>query len=191
MIRISGQLAWQCMTHVEKDLGSLMNQHSRESLRLRGWDYTSSAMYFVTICTQRGKALFGEIVDERLQMNVCGRIVDECWQWLADQYAFVSLDNYVIMPNHLHGVIWLQAGRRGGSRTAPTLRIKPLGRLIGAFKTVSTKRINVIRGTPGKVVWQRGFYDHIIRDQRDLDRIRQYIRLNPLHWALDQYYVDL
>jgi REP element-mobilizing transposase RayT len=141
-----------------------------------------------------------------MQLNAWGEIVEESWKWLADQYAFVSLDDYVIMPNHLHGVIALHPGGRGGSRTAPTQmgklhpgrgdgsrtaraqRGKPLGRLIGAFKTVSTKRINQLQGTPGKVLWQRGFYDHIIRDDEDLSRIRRYIRLNPMQWSLDRYH---
>jgi putative transposase len=98
----------------------------RDSLRLSSWDYASPAWYFVTICTHRRKLLFGKIVDERMQLNTWGEIVEESWKWLADQYAFVSLDEYVIMPNHLHGVISLHPGGRGGSRTPVRKRESPL-----------------------------------------------------------------
>jgi REP element-mobilizing transposase RayT len=104
-----------------------------------------------------------------------GEIVAKSWKWLAK-------------PNHLHGVIAIHAARRGGSRTAPTKRGKPLGSLIGAFKTVSAKRINQYKGTPGRVVWQRGFYNHIIRNEADLFRIRRCIRQNPIKWSVDRYH---
>ena len=98
------------------------------------------------------------------------------------------MDEWVVMPNHLHGIIVIvDAACRGGSRTAPTnlARHKPLGRLIGAFKTVSTKRINAIRDTPNLPVWQRNYYEHIIRDDEELNRIRQYIADNPMQWEMD------
>ncbi len=89
------------------------------------------------------------------------------------------------MPNHFHGIVFLLDDRRGGSRTAPTKR-KPLGRLIGAFKTVSTQRINEIRNTPGSPVWQRNYYEHVIRNETDLEEIREYIQNNPLEWLEDE-----
>jgi putative transposase len=104
------------------------------------------------------------------------------------------------MPNHLNGIIIILGNtnnpislRRGGSRTAPTCNFnrKSLGRLIGAFKTVSTKRINQIRGTPGTRIWQRSFYDCIVRNDEELLRIRKYIMDNPLKWELDEYYPSL
>ena len=115
-------------------------------------------------------------------------IAEETWLWLAERYKYVGLDQYVVMPNHVHGIIVIRDVCRGGSRTAPTGRppaIKPLGRLIGAFKTVSTKRINAIRGASGVPVWQRNYYEHVIRDEEDLDRVRRYILENPLRWDED------
>ena len=112
---------------------------------------------------------------------------------LEQQYPYVNLDEWVIMPNHLHGIIWIiqndSTDRRGGSRTAPTQPIqlsKPLGRLVGAFKTVSTKQTNIFQNTPAAPLWQRNYYEHIIRNDADLRRIRQYIRDNPLRWAIDR-----
>jgi REP element-mobilizing transposase RayT len=131
-----------------------------------------------------------------MRPNEHGRIAAECWQWLAGQYAYVDLDEWVLMPNHLHGIITIQDDLgRGGSRTAltppaPTIpsteKRKPLGRLVGAFKTVSTKRINELRRTAGFTVWHRNYYEHIIRSEKAMNRIREYIFNNPLRWEFDR-----
>jgi putative transposase len=220
------------------------NKHHRRSIRLKGYDYTQAGVYFVTIVTQNRACLFGHIVAGEVRLNAFGQVVAETWLWLATQYDYVELDEWVVMPNHLHGIVVITdtdngrpadgggvgggsrtaptvigatgggggvgggsrtvptvigatgggGGVGGGSRTAPTViastapmvKRKPLGRLIGAFKTVSTKRINEYRGTPGVVVWQRNYYEHIIRDERSLNRIREYIAANPLRWHLDR-----
>jgi len=111
-------------------------------------------------------------------------VVEDSWLWLGDQYDYVVLDEYVLMPNHLHGIIFIE-DPVGAVREPPLPIRKPLGRLIGAFKTVSTKRINDLRGTPGTRVWQRNYYERVIRSRSELDRIRQYIEENPLAWAED------
>jgi putative transposase len=161
------------------------NKHHRRSIRLKGYDYTQAGAYFITIVTQDRACLFGEVVEGEMRLNPFGEIVAESWQWLAMQYDYVELDEWVIMPNHLHGTIVI-TDDRGGSRTAPTVKRKPVGRLIGAFKTVSTKRINEHRDTPGVPVWQRNYYEHIIRNEDDLEAIRRYIACNPLRWHLDR-----
>jgi putative transposase len=166
--------------------------HQRRSMRLPGYDYTQPGAYFVTLVTQNRLRLFGEIVDGEMRLNAVGEIVSQAWQWLARQYPYVDIDEWVIMPNHLHGIIWIvnnDAPGRGGSRTAPTHPIhpqKPLGRLIGAFKTVSTKQINLLNQTPGAALWQRNYFEHIIRNDDDLRRIRAYISNNPLRWTIDR-----
>jgi putative transposase len=149
--------------------------HHRRSIRLRGYDYRQAGGYFVTLVTQGREMLFGEVVNGEMNLNDFGKIVAETWQWLAMQYPYVALGEWVVMPNHFHGIIVIVdnaddsqmdrddlRGGRGGSRgeTAPTdapgaVKRKPLGRLIGAFKTVSTKNINLARKTEGCVVWQR------------------------------------
>jgi len=166
----------------------------RRSIRLRDYDYSQPGVYFITICTLHRGYPFGEIVDGKMVLNEMGDIAAESWQWLERQYEYVVLDEWVIMPNHLHGIIVI-TDCRGGSRTAPTRNVrtrldqpnrKPLGRLIGAFKTVSTKRINEMHNTPGAKLWQRNYYEHIIRSDDEMNRIRRYISHNPAKWEFDR-----
>lgn len=160
------------------------------------YDYSEFGSYFVTICTRNRACVLGEIYDGKVLLNKSGEIVAEAWLWLENHYRHVELDQWLIMPNHLHGIILIGekpcrgASRSalipGGSRTAPTLAPpKPLGRLIGSFKTVSTKRINETLRTPGKAFWQRNYYEHVIRSERSLNAIRQYIEANPFNWERD------
>jgi len=173
--------------------------HHRRSIRLRGYDYSQPGSYYVTLCTQGIEHLFGQILEGEMHRNEWGDHVARCWEWLGQQYPYIALDEWTVMPNHLHGIIVVAEGRgasrsapvnnparfrRGASRSAPTKR-KPLGRLVGAFKTVSTDDINQLRGTPARPLWQRDFYDHIIRNEDELNKIREYIRTNPLRWASD------
>lgn len=163
--------------------------HHRRSIRLQGYDYAQAGAYFVTICTQDRECSFGNIVDGKMRLNNLGEVVAESWQWLAIRYRHVELDEWIVMPNHFHGILVIVNECRSGSRTAPTTDVgkrKPLGRLIGAFKTVSTKRINELRCTPAIPVWQRDFHEHIIRDEDELSRIRAYIINNPLQWEMDR-----
>jgi len=159
--------------------------HHRRSIRLQGYDYSQAGAYFVTIVAWQREMLFGEIMDGMMKLNEFGRIVSEKWQWLEMQYEYVELGEWVIMPNHFHGILVIHDGR-GGSRSAPTpIKRKPLGGLIGAFKTVSTKQVNLLRDTEGQVVWQRNYYERIIRNEPEMDRITRYIESNPLRWADD------
>ena len=164
----------------------------RRSLRLQGYDYAKAGAYFVTVATENRLCLFGEVDGGEMRLNETGRLVDEAWQWLETRYPLVALDEYVVMPNHLHGVLAItdEDGRAGASRRAPTgersgAGRKDLGSLIGAFKTVATKRVNLARGAPGRRLWQRNFYERIVRSEEDMDRIRAYVRDNPLRWELD------
>ena len=172
--------------------------HRRRSIRLQGYDYTQTGAYFVTIVTRHKLCLFGTVNDGRVLLNALGQLMDEVWQWLGQRYPYVELDQYVVMPNHLHGIIVLAdnadsdsdlvSGRTSGRRpssTAPTKRRKSLGSLVGAFKTVGTRRANLARGTESQVIWQRNFYERVIRNERELNSIREYIMNNPLAWELD------
>jgi putative transposase len=168
-------------------------KHHR-SIRISGYDYSQSGAYFVTICVNKRQGLFGTIVNNQMQLNRYGKIADTSWQWLSQAYDYVESDEWIMMPNHLHGIIFISPDNiistdcRGCSRTAPTgeSKIKPLGRLIGVFKTISTKQINFILKTRGVPFWQRNFYEHVIRDDHALNRIREYINTNPLRWDLDR-----
>lgn len=163
--------------------------------RLGEYDYSRRGYYFVTVCAQNRRSMFGEIVKGKMLSSETGRIVAESWEWLEGRYDYVELDAWVVMPNHLHGIVSIRdarAGenvRRGGSGTARAKtsgHAKPLGRLIGAFKTVSTKRFNEHHGARETKLWQRSFYDRIIRGDAELNRVREYIQNNPLLWALDK-----
>ena len=155
----------------------------RRSIRLRGYDYSRPGAYYVTVVTHGRRTLFGDVVDGEMRLNDAGRLIVEGWEWLASRHRYVELDAYVVMPNHLHGVIVI-AGE-GGSRTAPTEKRKPLGRLVGAFKTVTTKRVNLARDTPGRMLWQRNYYEHVIRSDEEWNRVREYIINNPMRWEID------
>ncbi|MCF7917020.1 MAG: transposase [Candidatus Omnitrophica bacterium] len=181
----------------------------RKSIRLMGYDYAQEGAYYVTICvgkrTCRGGSraalikpnhnVFGHIENGKMILNDIGKIIHDSWLWLANQYNYIDLDEFIVMPNHLHGIVFLtgvigHGQGQGASRGAPTTLRKPLGQLIGAFKTVSTKQINIIRNIPGNRLWQRNFYEHIIRNESDLNRIREYIINNPANWKKDSYYFE-
>ena len=166
----------------------------RRFIRLKNYDYAQPGAYFVTIYALDRECLFGEVRGGKMALNELEEIVAESWQCLERQYEHVEIDERVVMPNHLHGIIVI-TDCRGGSRTAfartastgldQPIR-KPLGRLIGAFKTVSTKRVNVIINTPGAKLWQRNYYEHIIRNENELNRIRAYIAQNSAKWEFDR-----
>ncbi len=156
-----------------------------------GYDYTQPGVYFVTICTHQRECLLGDIVDGLMHVNCWGEIVQEEWLRTAILRPAVALDVFVVMPNHFHGIISIASDCRGTARRAPTG--EQFGRpisgsvptLIRAFKSATTKRINEKRGTPGTPVWQRNYYEHIIKNEEALNRTRAYIALNPLRWDMD------
>lgn len=176
-------------------------ERRRHSIRLKGYDYSQEGAYFVTICT-RSKELFFE--DKTLS-----RIVEDCWKDIPNHFPEVDIDTYVVMTNHFHGIIWISNDqRRGVQLNAPTesspeirgneqngarkqfSRISPkqgsLGVVVRTFKGAVTQRIHT--GVSHDFGWQRGYYDRIIRNRLELDRIRRYISENPLKWELDEYH---
>ncbi len=117
-------------------------------------------------------------------MNQCGEIVLSCWEDIPDHYSTVILDLFVVMPNHVHGIIIL-TDFGAGFKPAPTKR-HPLSEIVRAFKTFSARRINECRNMAGSPVWQRSYYEHVIRNERELTQIREYINTNQLKWGLDR-----
>jgi REP element-mobilizing transposase RayT len=170
--------------------------HHRRSIRLPGYDYSQPGAYFVTICTHDGEPLFGEVIDGVMHPNRFGRIAQVCWSDMPSHYPHVVLDEFVVMPTHTHQIIVLTGEP---VPAAPSAECTPTGdrrsmltrhglpEVVRAFKTFSGKRINALRRTPGAPVWQRNYYEHIIRNDRALQAIRKYIRDNPLRWHLDRY----
>ncbi len=191
--------------------------HHRRSIRLKGYDYSRAGAYFVTICTQNRACLFGEIVNGKMILNDAGWMVNIVWDEMQNNYPGVETDEFIIMPNHIHGIIVLVgAGPRAcpdtgpracpdtGPRAcpdngqpqitgqpqgvAPTLSLPDV---VHRFKTMTTKRYtdgvkkNGWQPFPGKL-WQRNYYERIIRDENELNNIRQYIRDNPMNWQNDK-----
>lgn len=169
--------------------------HRRKSIRLRGYDYSQAGAYFITVCTKDRKELLGTIRDGKMRASPIGRIVQACWAALPTHYPNVQLDAFVVMPNHVHGIIVIldddpnrkQVGE--GLRPSPTGKTRnrpPLSEIVRAFKSFSARRINEQTARGGESFWQRGYYDHIIRHERSLERIRDYILTNPLRWQYDR-----
>lgn len=159
----------------------------RKSLRLRNYDYSREGAYFITACSFKRELLFGEVIDAQTQLNDMGRIVAEEWLKSAQVRTEVQLDAWIVMPNHIHGIAILTEGRDGTERPDASSgpHASSLGALMAGFKSSVTKRINSFRGTPGAAVWQRNYYDHVIRNQSSLNRIRKYIAENPVRWPED------
>ena len=165
----------------------------RNSLRLKGYDYTQDGLYFVTLVTQGRVSLFGEVLNGAIILNRYGEIVQQEWERISMVRPTIELGAFVIMPNHLHGILFFQENGaytvRATRRVAPTaitLQSGSLGAVMGQFKSIVTKRINTVRGTPGIPVWQRNYYDHILRNQADLELTWQYIQANPAQWDQDE-----
>ena len=161
-------------------------KHHRRSLRLKGYDYSRSGAYFVTICTHGRECLFGEVMDGDMRLNDVGRAAQAEWVRLPEHFQSVELDEFVIMPNHVHGIILVGAGLappdgRGAASSAPTL-----GHILRAFKSISAIAVNRLLGRSGRSLWQRNYYEHIVRNENELARIREYIANNPAQWALDR-----
>lgn len=179
--------------------------HHRRSIRLKDYDYSSAGAYFVTICTWQRECLFGEIVDGKMRLNDCGNIVLTEWEQTRIMRNNVDLDAYIIMPNHFHAIFSVQNDDIVGAHCMRPDSISPgpqanrahssaplhrqsgsIGSIIAGFKSATTKQINVLRNNPGCPVWQRNYYERVIRNDNELTRAREYIINNPLKWALDK-----
>jgi len=166
-------------------------RYRRSSLRLRGYDYSSQGAYFVTICTYQRTCLFGKIVNGKTQLSPFGQIADDYWQQIPTHFPNVDLDEYIIMPNHVHGIIFTKYSvikKQSGTTERFGNMMKPgaLSTIVRSFKSATTRQINILRAAPGSPVWQRNYYDHIIRNAMSYGQIKQYIRHNPLLWQTDQ-----
>uniref|UniRef100_UPI004056B6E0 transposase n=1 Tax=Candidatus Electronema sp. TaxID=2698783 RepID=UPI004056B6E0 len=171
--------------------------HHRRSIRLRNYDYSQAGAYFVTICTQNRECLFGEIADGAMMLNEAGRIVADEWMKITQIRDEIALDEWAVMPNHFHGVVVLTE-TVGAVRAIHELPLRPLRmtqmqrrnmmlpKLIGRFKMLSSKRINELRGTPRTSLWQRNYWERVIRDETELRNVREYICGNPDRWEQDE-----
>ena len=199
------------------------DKHHRRSVRLQGYDYAKPGAYFITICAHNRTCLFGKIVDGKMELNEFGMIVKNEWLRTSIIRPNIDIDEFVIMPNHLHGILIIVDNNhcRGVWPYAPTMPYAPttpyapaseteitpstnkpnqtsefkspsqtIGAIIRGFKSATTKQINVCRNSPGTPVWQRNYYEHIIRNDDELNRIRAYIKNNPVNWPQDKNNVN-
>ena len=164
------------------------NIHRRRSVRLQGYDYSQAGAYFITICTQGRECLFGAIENGEMMLSECGQIAHDEWLKSAKIRSEIELGEYVIMPNHFHGILIIG---RGTARRAPTVEqfgqpvSGSLPTIIRAFKSAITKRINEMRQSPGVSIWQRNYFEHVIRNEADYRRITEYVENNPRQWEED------
>jgi REP element-mobilizing transposase RayT len=189
-------------------------QHRRRSIRLSGYDYSQNGAYFITLCAYNRECLFGEIINDEMHLNNAGKMMRDEWLEISNKFPTIELDEFVIMPNHMHGIIQIvddmyiknndadvgatlvvarnetnRAGtmeNRAGTRPAPTV-----GNIVGAFKSLTTNEY-IRRVKSGEIpsfetyIWQRNYYEHIIRDEKALANIREYIEGNPKNWQDDE-----
>ena len=153
----------------------------RHYSRLNNYDYSSPSAYFVTICTLGKICLFGDIIDSTMKLNQSGLIVESSWKDIPLHYSNVNNDIFIVMPNHIHGIISINGIGRAGSKPAPTKQYS-LSELVRAFKTYSSRRINKIRNSQGVPVWQRGYYERVIRNENDYRQVGDYILYNAAKW---------
>lgn len=165
------------------------DRHHRRSIRLQNYDYAQAGAYFITICVHQGwltregissaanDIRLGIISESEMHLNQYGELVKTYWDKIPIHHPRVELDEFVIMPNHLHGIIVIDKSGKTG-----------IPAMIRIFKSFSTTRINQLRKMRGAPVWQRNYYEHIIRNEADLARIREYVVNNPAKWSEDKYY---
>ena len=158
----------------------MTNKKNRRSIRLSGYDYSQPGMYFVTICVREKECLLGEIIEGKIRLFDFGEIASAGWTRLSEDYPTLSVDPFCIMPNHVHAIIQIHETIK-----TKTGKPKSLGQLVGAYKAFTTKQINHQRSVEGILFWQRNYYEHIVRNQKDLNRIQEYILNNPSKWELD------
>ena len=173
----------------------MRNHPERKSPRLQGYDYSRPGAYFITACTKNREFLF--------EPNDAHKAVLSAWYSVLDIFANIVLGEFVVMSNHIHAIIWILAEgayrlhpgtwkndnpRRGGQMPAPTgiVEFESLSNIVGAFKTTAASRVNKLRGVLGTPVWQRSFYDRIVRNDHELECIQHYIRMNPVKWVQDR-----
>jgi len=174
-------------------------KNRRKSLRLKHWDYKTTGLYFVTICINDRKNLFGEIKNGKMILNEAGLMVDKQWQHIFTRFKNSKTQEYIIMPNHFHAIIKIIGLPLVGTQLTAIRQLDKntptLGEIIGPFKSITTnKYIQRVKHSNwqsfDKKLWQRNYYEHVIRDEEDFNRISEYIDTNPLKWELDSLHPD-
>jgi len=163
---------------------------SRRSIRLPGFDYSNAGTYFVSLCADGRRSIFGRITQGQVRLSQCGRLARRCWMELPAHFDNVQLGSFVVMPNHVHGIV-LVLGRAGTACRAPTSerfgkpRRGSLPTIVRSFKSAVTRNARRHLGLTGQTIWQRGYFEHVVRNEAALERINAYIASNPETWHID------
>ncbi len=158
------------------------NRYRIPSTRLKGWDYSRAGAYSVTVCTRGRVRWFGEVVEDRVDLSLVGKVVAEEWKKIPESFDRVTLDEWIIMPDHLHSILFFQGSPEAGPRASVHLAPQSLGAVVSQFKSRASKRIWWNLGHRD-FAWQERFHDAIVRDSSALDNLRAYIRDNPRRWT--------
>lgn len=157
-----------------------MEKPSRRKNRIPEYDYSQIGAYFVTVCTQDRKKILSEVVGDGSPVpTICGKLAEETIGKISEKFPNVFVDKYVIMPDHIHILLRIDNTENGTGNPSPTM-----GNIVGWYKYQTTKQINTIRRTEGQKVFQRSYYDHVVRNQQDYNEIWEYIEYNPKKWAM-------
>ncbi len=171
----------------------------RRSIRLKEFDYATEGAYFITVCTHKRRNIFGSFVGAgpracpELELNDTGQMITDTWCQIPDHYPGIKVDAFVIMPNHLHGILSFGPANGQPQGVAPTKF--SLSGVVGRFKSMTTTRYTAsiketgLRPYPG-ILWQRNYYEHVIRDEDELNLVREYIVYNPVQWKYDKYNIE-
>jgi REP element-mobilizing transposase RayT len=191
------------------------DKHHRRSIRLPQYDYAQPGVYFVTICTHERECVLGEVIDGVMRLNDWGIVADRFWDEVAAHFHGAAIDAHIIMPNHAHAnIVIVRTPTRRGEVSSPvssthdptrsevpspsspispatqggeTPPLRPtLGQIVAYYKYQTTKTINLMRGMPGAKFWQRNYWEHVIRNEAEMNRIQEYIENNPTRWSNDQ-----
>jgi len=175
----------------------ISDARQRHSIRLQKFDYSQNGAYFITICSYNKQCLFGRVINDEMRLSEFGQIASKCWHDITSHFSFVIPDLFVIMPNHIHGILNItDTNCRGIACYAPSERksnrfggVTPssVSSIVRSYKSAVTKSLNRLHLSTGTPIWQRNYYEHVIRDEEELIRVREYIQHNPLKWDEDEY----
>jgi putative transposase len=171
------------------------DQPSRRSVRLPGFDYSNVGMYFVTICAHERRCIFGEVCENKTVLGPIGQIISTCWTEIPQHFPNVEIEEHVVMPNHMHGILTIHANwtdANGQNKLAAAMESfgKPTPRsiptIVRSFKAAVSKRARESGFAKGESIWQRGYYEHVLRNTQEYVEITHYILQNPAHWSDDE-----
>ena len=189
----------QPATVKKNKMDKFKNKYRIPSARLQSWDYGNNGAYFITICTKKRYCLFGDVKDGKMQLNEIGQLAEKYWMEIPNHFSFIKLGNFVVMPNHTHGILIInktndileESGAvETNNKTIGQMRFQNQGKntissIVGSYKSVVSKHSRLIHAD---FAWQPRFHDHIIRDAQSFENIQNYISINPIKWGKDKFY---